>query len=251
MYCRNCGSRLDDGQRFCTKCGAPQQDASTGSASQAYAGAGYADQNEAQSGYSGGGEIREGIPYAGFSDRVKHPEILAAVKKNKNAAKIFLLILVPVPLIGFLVYSLAGGSMEIGSALLYGGIISAVFLVFALIGFIRDRSGNTYDAVVTDKKSRLVTRNGNSDNSRQITQYITVVRTSDGKTKKIIENEGSQIWAYSYLDIGDRFRYHPQFNFPYELYDKSKAPYIACVRCGTKNPVRSDRCSKCNLPLLK
>ena len=80
---------------------------------------------------------------------------------------------------------------------------------------------------------------------------LRVVRTTDGKTKKIAENEGSQIWAYSYLNIGDRFRYHPQFSFPYELYDKSKAPYIACVRCGTKNPVSSDRCSKCGIPLLK
>ena len=44
---------------------------------------------------------------------------------------------------------------------------------------------------------------------------------------------------------------HPQFRFPYELYDKSRAPYIACVSCGTKNPVEADRCKKCTLPLLK
>ena len=51
--------------------------------------------------------------------------------------------------------------------------------------------------------------------------------------------------------MGDRFRYHPQFKFPYELYDKSKAPYIACVSCGKTNAVTEDRCQKCGIPLLK
>ena len=69
--------------------------------------------------------------------------------------------------------------------------------------------------------------------------------------QEIVEREGSRIWAYSYLNIGDRFRYHPQFSFPYELYDKSHADGIYCVSCQRKNPVTSDRCSGCNVPLLK
>ena len=130
-----------------------------------------------------------------------------------------------------------------------GGVISAVFLIFALFMFIKERAKNAYEATVIDKTSRSTYRNNDSGNL--ITEYITVVKTSDGRKKKIVEREGSQILAYNYLDIGDRFKYHPQFHFPYERYDKSRAPYIACVSCGTKNPVEADRCGKCGLPLLK
>ena len=147
----------------------------------------------------------------------------------------------------------ASGKMEIAKGALYGGIISAVFLLFALISFVKGRAKNTYDAVVIDKKSELERRHTNSDDDSYETKYTVVAQTDDGKKKKIVEWESSQILAYNYLNVGDRFRYHPEFNFPYELYDKSRAPYIACVSCGTKNPVAADRCQnpKCRLPLLK
>ena len=199
-------------------------------------------------------DVREGIPMTpGFSNRAGHPEILAAVKKNRRASKIFAFILVPLPLIGFIIYAAASGKMEIAKGALYGGIISAVFLLFALISFVKGRAKNTYDAVVIDKKSELERRHTNSDDDSYETKYTVVAQTDDGKKKKIVEWEGSQILAYNYLNVGDRFRYHPEFNFPYELYDKSRAPYIACVSCGTKNPVAADRCQnpKCRLPLLK
>ena len=35
--------------------------------------------------------------------------------------------------------------------------------------------------------------------------------STDGKKKRIVEQEGSQIWAWDYLQVGDRFKYHPQF----------------------------------------
>ena len=201
-----------------------------------------------------GQDIREGIPmFPGFSDRASHPEILAAVKKNRRAAKIFGFILVPLPLIGFIIYGKVSGDFELGKSALYGGIVSAIFLLFALIGFIKGRAKNTYDATVIDKKTELERRHTNSDDDSLVTKYTVVVRTDEGKKKKIVEWEGSMITAYNYLNVGDRFRYHPEFNFPYELYDKSRAPYIACVSCGTKNPVAADRCQnqKCRLPLLK
>ena len=51
--------------------------------------------------------------------------------------------------------------------------------------------------------------------------------------------------------IAKRFRCHPQFAFPYELYDKSKTDCLYCVICQKKNPVEADRCPKCGAPLLK
>ena len=226
MFCNNCGSQIPDGNNFCPSCGKQ-----CGTAPAATAGS--------------------GVPAPGFSSRVNDPEIVAAVKKNRKAAGVFAFFLVPLPLIGFIVYSIASQNMEMGSAILYGSIISAVFLVFALIGLIKDRAQKSYEAVVTDKKTHNTYRHSNSENSSMVTEYIITAKPTDGKTKKIKEIEGSRLIAWNYLEVGDRFKYHPHFNFQYELYDKSKAPYIACVSCGTKNPVIGDRCKKCGVPLLK
>ncbi|MBQ6051991.1 MAG: zinc-ribbon domain-containing protein [Clostridia bacterium] len=246
MFCPNCGNKISDNAKFCENCGAQIVSADL---QEQYK---QTLQQNIASNYAVNGDIREGIPYPGFSDRVNDPEILAAVKKNRRTAGIFAFFLVPLPLIGALIYGGVSDSTEIGQAAIYGAIISAVFLIFALIGFIKERAQNTYDATVIDKKQSVRYRNnGDPDYSRSYQEYITTVRTDGGKTKKIVERDGSQIWAYNYLNIGDRFRYHPQFHFPYEHFDKSKAPYIVCVSCGTQNSVYSDRCSKCHLPLLK
>ena len=245
MICSNCGFAMDENMKFCPNCGAAAPSAGELSgAPDPFA----APVNEPA--YAGGA-VRQGIPAPGFSDRVDHPEILAAVKKNRRLAKIFATFFVPLPLVGFAVYSMVSGKMELGEALRYGAILSAVFLLFALVSFIRGRAQNTYAAQVIDQKIRRTTRHGNSGERDTVMEYVTVAKTADGKKKKIVEREGGQLWAHDYLNVGDRFRYHPQFHFPYELYDKSKAPYLVCVSCGTKNPVEADRCQKCHIPLLK
>ena len=190
-------------------------------------------------------------PAPGYSDRVNDPEILKALKNNKKAAGIFALFIVPLPLIGFTVYSLVSDKMETKQGVLYGAIVSAVFLFFAVISAVKNKVSKPYEATVTDKKTRERSDNNRDDDNNYYTEYITYVRTTDGRKKKIVERDGGLLNAYNYLNVGDRFRYHPQFHFPYELYDKSNAPYIPCVVCGMKNPVASDRCCKCNLPLLK
>ena len=245
-YCPNCGSALAENTSFCPNCGASVNTTQTVAAPQPRSDV------QTQPVFAGNGEVRNGIPAPGFSDRVNHREVLAAVKKNKRAAGVFGVFLVPLPLAGFVIYSLVSDKMELKQAALIGGIVSAVFLIFAITGAIKNRAKNTYEATVVDKQSHLTYRHrNNSESNEMITEYTTTVRTTDGKTKKIVEQEGSQIWAYNYLQVGDRFRYHPQFAFPYELYDKSKAPYLACVSCGTHNPVEGDRCKKCGVPLLK
>ena len=267
-YCNNCGTQIEDNTKFCPNCGAaiaapaPVQQNTTqynNQPAQTYAAQPYQQAPAQQYGvpvygvpvYAGNGVVRQGIPAPGFSDRVNHPEIVATIKKNRKAAGIFAFFLVPLPVIGAVIYAIVSEKTDIGQAAMMGGIVSAVFLAFALFSFIRERAKNTYEATVIDKKSRLTYRHKNSDDQEMVTEYVTVVRTVDGKKKKIVEHEGTQIWAWDYLQPGDRFKYHPQFHFPYELYDKSRAPYIACVSCGTKNPVEADRCKKCGLPLLK
>ncbi|MBQ7718389.1 MAG: zinc-ribbon domain-containing protein [Clostridia bacterium] len=243
-FCSNCGTALNEGVKFCPECGESVQQNITPQAAPPA-------QPDAAPSYAGSGAVRQGIPSTGFSNRVNDPKILAAVKKNRRAAGIFSLILVPLPLIGFVIYSIFSDKMETAQAAKYGGFISVVFLVFTLYGIIKQRASNAYEATVIDKKSHRAYRHNSSDDNSYYTEYITVVRTLSGKKKKIVEREGSQIWAWNYLNVGDRFRYHPQFNFPYELYDKSRAPYIVCVSCATKNPIEADCCQKCGLPLLK
>ena len=243
-FCSNCGSALNEGVKFCPECGEPiQQSAPTQTPPPT--------QHYESPVYAGNGAVHQGIPLPGFSDRVNNPKILAAVKKNRKAAGIFSLLLVPLPLIGFVVYSIFSDQIETNQAIKYGRFISAVFLIFALYSSVKGRAKNSYEATVIDKKSRRSYRYKNSDDESYYTEYITIVRTTDGKKKKIIEREGSQIWAWDYLNVGARFKYHPQFHFPYELYDKSKAPYIACVSCVTKNSIEDDCCQNCGLPLLK
>lgn len=220
--CKKCSNEIKDGDMFCEVCGSPVSEpvAATGNDS-----------------------------LVGFSNRVNDPEILAAVKKMRKSGKIFALFLVPLPIIGFLIYSALSESMEFSQGLTIGAIVSGVFLLFALYGFIRDRASNAYEATVIDKRHRLRTKSSGENDSYQ-DEYITVVRTVDGKKKKIREY-GGRIWAYNYLEVGDRFRYHPQFAFPYELYDKRNAKGIYCVACQTNNPASADRCTHCGIPLLK
>lgn len=251
-FCPKCGQATKPEAVFCENCGARL----TGAASANPTGyASSATRPPQTPAFAGTGPVREGLPQPGFSDRVNHPEILAAVRKNRKASGLAMFFFVPLPLIGFLVYGLASEDMELPRALLFGGIVSLVFLVFAVIGFLKNRPENGYEAVVTDKYTKLradKARDGSGSRAGSTDyDYVTVARTTDGKTKKIIETDHGVIWAYEHLKVGDRFRYHPQFGFPYELYDKTKADALYCVSCGAKNPVAADRCKRCNVPLLK
>ncbi|MBR6872834.1 MAG: zinc ribbon domain-containing protein [Ruminococcus sp.] len=254
MFCSFCGCQLPDNARFCRSCGANLAEEEVRSAPPQPPKAELRTVSPVPSPPQIRpltGPVREGVPAPGFSDRKDHPEILAAVKKNRSLAKLWSFFIVPLPLIGFIIYGKVTGKMDTFDSLLYGGGVSGIFLMFAVISFVSDRAAKSYDAVVKDKRTALVYRHNDSNNSDRTREYTTFVITSEGKERKIVEREGSRIIAYNYLPVGEHFRYHPHFAFPYELYDKSKAPYICCVSCGTQNQVEADRCKKCNLPLLK
>ena len=194
---------------------------------------------------------RNGIPAPGFSDRVNDPELLAALARQKKSAGKFALFLIPLPLIGFAVYGAMSDGMELTAGLLIGAAVSVVFLLFYLYTARKERAENTYDAVVTGKKTFLYHPKNAANEKTTRREYVTYVQTDDGRKKKIVEREGQRLWAWEYLHEGERFRCHPQFAFPYELYDKSKADCLYCVICQKKNPVEADRCPKCGAPLLK
>ena len=258
-FCPNCGQAVSPEDTFCVSCGAKLKDEAAAvqpvrevQAQQAY----YEPQPAPQEPvYAGNGTVREGIPRPGFSDRVNDPEIMAAAKKNRRASKISAFFIVPLPLIGVAVYAAVTGKMEMAEAIRGGGFVSLVFLVFAVYSFIKGSANKSYEAVVTSKytKERAdKTRDSSGSRFRSVDyDYITVAQTTTGKTKKIVETDHGTIWAYDHLKVGDRFRYHPQFVFPYELFDKTQLDSLRCVACGTKNPLTADRCKRCNVPLLK
>lgn len=261
-FCPSCGNAVEEGAKFCNKCGAAmtqekpmevlkpsvaQPVAQTqGEPMGVFRPAATQPAAERQSAYEN--RSRGSV---GYSDRVNDPELLAVVKKNKKAAGIFGLFIIPLPLIGFIIYSFISDSMETGDAVKYGLFVSAVFLAFAIYSRLKSRASNSYEGVVTDKKQKERTESGSNDHDVHYTEYITYVQTTDGKKKKISERSNSMIIAYDYLQVGDKFKYHAQFAFPYELYDKTRAPYLGCPACGTHNSTASDKCKKCGCPLLK
>ena len=266
-FCPKCGKPVNPEDAFCESCGtrlntafaapADNRPQTTYPAQQAdpYPQQNYVQQTPQAPVYAGNGAVREGIPRPGFSDRVNNPEILAAVRKSRGISKVSTLFIVPLPLIGFFLYAMITGNMEIQDAIRNGAFVSLVFLAFAIYSLITSRSEKTYEAVVTNKytKERADKSRDNTGRRNRTVDYdyITVAQTTNGKTKKIVETDHGVIWAYDHLSVGDRFRYHPQFAFPYELYDKTKADALHCVGCGAKNPITADRCKRCNLPLLK
>ncbi len=248
MFCPNCGTQANEGAAFCENCGTKLIQPAAGTMHPADADSG---RPLPQATYAGNGEVREGIPAPGYSDRVNHPEILAAIKKQRGAAVKFMFVLVPIPLIGFLLYSMITGEMEMGMALRGGGIVSLIFLAFALYSFIKSRPSQGYEGVVTKKETKLHKKSDKDGDYSYEYSYIIHVKTTDGKKKKIVETDHGRVMAFTYLNEGDKFRYHPQFAWPYELYDKSRADGLYCVVCQKKNPVTADRCEKCHAPLLK
>lgn len=218
-FCPGCGTSVRQGARFCRVCGTKLD--------------------------------RTAPAASGWSDRADDPEILAAMKKSQGISKISSFFVVPLPLVGFVLYALFTEG-ELGDALRHGFFVSLVFLICYLFSLFKTKKEKPYEAVVIDKKIRNpYERRRNDDSGRNREEYVTVVQTTTGEIKEIKDSWTAEKTAWSYLQPGERFRYHPGLNWPYELYNKANSPWIFCAGCLTKNAVGADRCTKCGLPLLK
>ena len=242
-FCTECGQRLDEGVKFCPSCG---------KAVPAEA-AGKEPQNNTYTPNDSQNQTPDYPPNytpnytPGFSTRIHDPEIKAALRKNRRISRIFLFILMPIPVIVACIYALVTGEMEFGQAFLSGAAVSGIILVINLLIGLSNRAERSYEAVVIDKREGYAS---GSDEDRTPV-YKTIVRTTDGHKKVIQETSHIPSSAYEYLCVGDRFRYHPQLAYPYEKYDKSKDGFVYCACCMTKNELSEDRCQKCGVPLLK
>ena len=236
-FCTECGQRLEEGVKFCPNCG---------NAVPAEA-AGKEPQNNTYTPNYTQNSTPNYTP--GFSNRIHDPEMKAAVKKNRRASRIFLLIFMPVPVIVAAIYALVTGEMELGQAIIGGSVVSGIILLINFLIGMSHSAKNSYEAVVIDKKCEYDHKTNDSTSNEYV--YKTIVRTTDGHKKVIQETSHIPRSAYEYLCVGDRFRYHPQLAYPYEKYDKSKDGFVYCACCMAKNDLSGDRCHKCGVPLLK
>jgi len=209
-FCPNCGKQIRPGAVFCGSCGtrlesgtqAPQQGYNAG---QAYAsqpapkmqyGGGTA---YGSGGYGGPGSIRTGVPARGWSDRVNDPRILAAMQKSRGISRIASIFFIPLPLLGFMIYSAVTDELEMGDAVKYGAIVSLIFLAFTLYSFRSSKKEKSYEGVVIDKRIQNAARrrgrsSGVDDNSRE--EYVTVVQTTTGEIKEIKDSWTAKTTAW-------------------------------------------------------
>ena len=238
-FCTECGQRLEEGVKFCPNCGKVVPAEANG--------------QEPQNNTYTMNDSRNHTPDCppnytpGFSNRIHDPEMKAAVKKNRRASRIFLLIFMPVPVIVAAIYALVTGEMELGQAIIGGAVVSGIILLINFLIGMSHSAKNSYEAVVIDKKYEYTRTEHDTYNH----VYKTIVRTTEGHKKVIQETSHMPRSAYEYLSVGDRFRYHPQLAYPYEKYDKSKDGFVYCACCMAKNDLSGDRCHKCGVPLLK
>ena len=113
--------------------------------------------------------------------------------------------------------------------------------------------GKQWDGTVTEKHTETRQEKTSADGDdchSTYTLYIVQIRKENGRVKKLKEKEHNHPY-YDYLQVGDRVRYHPQFNYYYEKYDKSRDSYAFCPVCACKNNLSRDTCARCGVPVIK
>ena len=229
--CKNCQAVLDDSEKFCRYCGAPVDP-------------GY--QPAAQIDYAPEASAYSGEP-AGYSTLIDSEEVLAALKKNKRASVVAAVVIVLLPILGFLIYGAVSDKLDIGRAALYGAIVSGIFAFSSLIVAIRKKLEKPFEGTVVDKKRSFRGGDSQARGGKSRTKYTVRVECEDGKRRKKEVN----IQVFDYLEIGDRVRYLPQFPQPFEKYDKRPDGAVICMFCGRMNPLTDSTCSFCHKPLIK
>ncbi len=230
--CTACGAELPDGTEFCINCGTPV-DPKTPKPIQPGQAATFVPE-----------QGRTGL--VGFSDMYNHPEIQAAMQKNKKFGIGCMWVLVFVPLIGFPIAGLLMDDFPFGESVVVGVFISIVMLIFSLLSLRRSKQP-IWEGVVVNKYSKE--KYEHRDSTETYTEFTTVITTDAGKKKTIVE-KNSRRHMYDYLSVGDRVRFYPKLG-TYEKYDKSRDRIIYCNICSMMNPIQNDRCKRCNNLLFK
>ena len=220
MFCPECGNSISENDTFCGVCGRKLRGVRVSESSR-----------------------------IGFSNRVNDPAIHAALKRNKKATTIFAMFLVPAPLVIALILSALKDKPEY---ITVGVAVSGVFLITSLISGAKKKAEKQWDGTVVDKRTEQK-RTSRGDEPVWETEYVLKIQTDSGEIKYIRESGASRSYYgyYDYFNLGDRLRYHPQFNCFYEKYDKTWDKQLLCPVCGRRNNIELDTCANCGVPIIK
>lgn len=249
MFCEECGKKIPDNVEFCPECGTKvKKEPAEASAQPEPAVQQESEEKAAETAEKfTAEETQEQFSFTpvrlGFSNKINDPAFGTALKKNAKATLIFGIVLILLPIIITLIIAISKSDMKI---LAGGAFISAVFLVFWVVSAIKEKAKRQWDGTVISKRiehRKVRNRDEYTD------MCIIDITTDNGRKKKIEEKKGFTKY-YSYLQPGDRIRFHPRFTNYYEKYDKTHDQSTFCPVCGKMVPLSQDRCS-CGVPVLK
>lgn len=255
MFCPFCGSQCVDGAAFCIKCGKRLPNLETKNNNQAT----HTEQNinlqnvekatnksnvatPAQSPKVASSATTQCI---GFSNAVSDDRFKSKLSAQKRASFIFTIILIALPFIGFVIYSLTS-KMKMQEAMAIGGGVSGLFALFCIFSYLKQCFSSSWEGVVISKEVEKRRKRKHDYHTHNV--YIVNIQTDAGKIRQI-ENPASDSYYYSYFNVGDRVKYHHNLEY-YEKYDKSHDTHLLCPFCGSLNPITDELC-KCGSPIIK
>ncbi len=228
MYCRNCGTKLNDSDSFCDKCGtAVRRNVSQPEPLHTVA---------AHSHNSGG-----------YSQRVDSEEIKAYLAMQRRWLNLCLVIMVIAPIVGFCIYALCSSDITIAEAFTYGPIVSLIMFCCGIYPTIKQKMQKSYIGTVIEKREKTVHWDDDYDSNR-VTYYI-VTRDTNGK--KHTHKSSGYRGIYNYLRVGDEIRFLPQFPAPFEKKKEPNDTHTCCVFCQNTVSLDADTCPCCKAPVLK
>ena len=274
MFCENCGTRLNDTSMFCPECGAAVGNRPSEAPAQPYGGYSPAQAGGAQTAqpYGGfapppppavsaqpyGGYAPAPPPYnpgfVGFSQKIHDPVFEQLHKAGFRKSIRNGLIWLPVVVLLFQIAPFFSADFTRPIALGVGCIVGGFGLVATLVGGAMRAGAKTWDGDVIDKKI-TVHQDDRDDGRRDTYYYHTIIfrLVGGGKKKKRKRLRTGSLGAWdmmTYLEIGDRVRYHGKLDY-YEKYDKSRDAEVPCPNCLQYVDIRLESCPKCSVPVIK
>ncbi len=255
MFCSYCGAKCVDKAVFCIKCGKrlPSLEANNSNQSAHIEQKSNLQDTEKTTDKSSAtvapmaqkAEASATAQYIGFSNAVNDYRFKSKLSAQKRASFIFSIILIALPFIGFVIYSLTS-KMKMSEAMAIGGGVSGLFALFCIFSYLKQCFSSSWEGVVISKE--VVKRRKRKHDYHTHNVYIVNIQIDAGKIRQI-ENPSSDSYYYSYLNAGDRVKYHHKLEY-YEKYDKSHDTHLLCPFCGNLNPITDELC-KCGSPIIK